>query len=172
MRAAVTSSRSTLAAPLRAPRRAKSATSRRGGACATRARLDAGVGAFGSKAGMTQVFTDDGLCVPVTVIAVRDGNVVTQVRAKYRATGFGARDGREGTGARGASNDSTRARGSRVGRRGGWMRAARATRRRARRAEAREGWGDIVFDRARGRGSRDAGEARGGRTRRARAEKP
>ena len=47
-----------------------------------RARLDAGVGAFGSKAGMTQVFTEDGLCVPVTVIAVREGNVVTQVRIR------------------------------------------------------------------------------------------
>ena len=57
------------------------ATRRR--ACATpRARLDAGVGAFGSKAGMTQVFTEDGLCVPVTVIAVREGNVVTQVRIR------------------------------------------------------------------------------------------
>jgi ribosomal protein L3 len=29
---------------------------------------------------MTQVFTEDGLCVPVTVIAVREGNIVTQVR--------------------------------------------------------------------------------------------
>ena len=59
----------------------KGATRRR--ACATpRARLDAGVGAFGSKAGMTQVFTEDGLCVPVTVIAVREGNVVTQVRIR------------------------------------------------------------------------------------------
>ena len=101
------------------------------------------------------MFTDDGLCVPVTVIAVRDGNVVTQVRAKYRATEWGgAGTGANRGGGRGASNDSTRARGSRVGRRGGWMRAARATRRRARRAEAREGWGDIVFDRARGRGGR------------------
>ena len=31
---------------------------------------------------MTQVFTEDGLCVPVTVIAVREGNVVTQVRIR------------------------------------------------------------------------------------------
>ena len=59
----------------------KGATRQR--ACVTpRARLDAGVGAFGSKAGMTQVFTEDGLCVPVTVIAVREGNVVTQVRIR------------------------------------------------------------------------------------------
>ena len=59
----------------------KGATRQR--ACVTpRARLDAGVGAFGSKAGMTQEFTEDGLCVPVTVIAVREGNVVTQVRIR------------------------------------------------------------------------------------------
>lgn len=57
------------------------------------------------------MFTDDGLCVPVTVIAVRDGNVVTQVRAKYRATGGGARDGREsGGGARRVERFDARAR--------------------------------------------------------------
>jgi large subunit ribosomal protein L3 len=39
------------------------------------------VGCFGSKAGMTQMFTDDGLCVPVTVIGIREGNFVTMVRA-------------------------------------------------------------------------------------------
>jgi hypothetical protein len=54
-------------------------TTRRAATTTTRARLDSGVGAFGSKAGMTQIFTDDGLCVPVTVIAVREGNIVTQV---------------------------------------------------------------------------------------------
>lgn len=54
-------------------------TARRAATTTTRARLDSGVGAFGSKAGMTQIFTDDGLCVPVTVIAVREGNIVTQV---------------------------------------------------------------------------------------------
>ena len=59
--------------------------SRRARGAVTRARLDAGVGAFGSKAGMTQVFTADGLCVPVTVIAVREGNVVTQVRVREYA---------------------------------------------------------------------------------------
>lgn len=47
----------------------------------THARLDSGVGCFGSKAGMTQMFTDDGLCVPVTVIGIREGNFVTMVRA-------------------------------------------------------------------------------------------
>jgi len=30
---------------------------------------------------MTQMFTDDGLCVPVTVIGIREGNFVTMVRA-------------------------------------------------------------------------------------------
>jgi len=46
----------------------------------TFARVDGGVGVFGNKAGMTQIFTDDGLCVPVTVIAVKDGNYVSAVR--------------------------------------------------------------------------------------------
>jgi hypothetical protein len=39
-----------------------------------------GVGVLGKKAGMTQIFTDDGLAVPATVISVADGNVVTAVR--------------------------------------------------------------------------------------------
>ena len=65
-------------APSRTAIALKSTRTRR--APVTRARLDAGVGAFGSKAGMTHVFTPEGLCVPVTVIAVREGNVVTQVR--------------------------------------------------------------------------------------------
>lgn len=58
------------------------AATRAAAACGLKveARFDAGVGVFGNKAGMTQLFTDEGLCVPVTVIAVRDGNVVTQVR--------------------------------------------------------------------------------------------
>ena len=125
---AMTSSRSTFAAPMRAMRDAKTPARRRGGACATRARLDAGVGAFGSKAGMTQVFTDDGLCVPVTVIAVRDGNVVTQVREKYRANAGWPSQGSAREGARDAANDSTDAR-------------------------AREGWTTGSMD---GRGARDA----------------
>ena len=59
---------------------------------------------------MTQVFTDDGLCVPVTVIAVRDGNVVTQVRAKYRATGVGRGTGATRGGARRVERFDARAR--------------------------------------------------------------
>lgn len=42
--------------------------------------LEAGVGIFGNKAGMTQVFTDDGKVLPVTVISVGDGNIVTMVK--------------------------------------------------------------------------------------------
>ena len=83
-------------APSRTAIALKSTLNRR--APVTRARLDAGVGAFGSKAGMTHVFTPEGLCVPVTVIAVREGNVVTQVREdeKYarsiaRGVGWDAR---------------------------------------------------------------------------------
>eukprot|EP00241_Pyramimonas_parkeae_P011015 CAMPEP_0114245862 /NCGR_PEP_ID=MMETSP0058-20121206/12139_1 /TAXON_ID=36894 /ORGANISM="Pyramimonas parkeae, CCMP726" /LENGTH=261 /DNA_ID=CAMNT_0001358977 /DNA_START=225 /DNA_END=1010 /DNA_ORIENTATION=- len=42
--------------------------------------LEAGVGIFGNKAGMTQVFTEAGKVVPVTVISVGDGNHVTMVK--------------------------------------------------------------------------------------------
>ena len=38
------------------------------------------VGLFGTKAGMTQIFTDDGLALPATVIALEDGNVVAQIK--------------------------------------------------------------------------------------------
>lgn len=41
---------------------------------------EAGVGIFGTKAGMMTYFTDDGLCVPATVIALEDGNVVTAIK--------------------------------------------------------------------------------------------
>jgi len=57
-----------------------SSSSSRGARLQTFARVDGGVGVFGNKAGMTQIFTDDGLCVPVTVIAVKDGNYVSAVR--------------------------------------------------------------------------------------------
>ncbi|ACO66258.1 ribosomal protein L3, chloroplast precursor [Micromonas commoda] len=65
-----------LATPVRA------GVARAAGASALKveARLDAGVGVFGNKAGMTQIFTDEGLCIPVSVIAVQKGNVVTQVK--------------------------------------------------------------------------------------------
>lgn len=42
---------------------------------------EAGVGIFGTKAGMTQIFTRDGLALPATVIALEEGNIVTQVCA-------------------------------------------------------------------------------------------
>ena len=65
---------SAVAAPARAVKTAAA------GGLKVEARYDAGVGVFGNKAGMTQLFTEEGLCVPVTVIAVQAGNVVTQVR--------------------------------------------------------------------------------------------
>lgn len=40
---------------------------------------EAGVGLFGTKAGMTQIFTKEGLALPATVIALEEGNIVTQV---------------------------------------------------------------------------------------------
>lgn len=39
-----------------------------------------GVGLLGKKAGMTQVFTADGLAIPATVISTTGGNVVSAVR--------------------------------------------------------------------------------------------
>eukprot|EP00899_Mesostigma_viride_P012633 jgi/Mesvir1/21370/Mv20854-RA.1 len=42
--------------------------------------LEAAVGVFGNKAGMTSIFSDNGVCIPVTVIAIGDGNRVTQVK--------------------------------------------------------------------------------------------
>ena len=41
---------------------------------------EVGVGLFGTKAGMTQIFTPDGLALPATVIALEQGNVVAQVK--------------------------------------------------------------------------------------------
>ncbi|KAG2487119.1 hypothetical protein HYH03_014232 [Edaphochlamys debaryana] len=38
------------------------------------------LGVLGTKAGMMSFFTEDGLCVPATVIALEEGNVVTQVK--------------------------------------------------------------------------------------------
>ena len=42
----------------------------------------AGMGLWGTKAGMTQIFTPDGLALPATVIALESGNIVTQVRPR------------------------------------------------------------------------------------------
>eukprot|EP00197_Chlamydomonas_leiostraca_P016214 CAMPEP_0202862896 /NCGR_PEP_ID=MMETSP1391-20130828/3760_1 /ASSEMBLY_ACC=CAM_ASM_000867 /TAXON_ID=1034604 /ORGANISM="Chlamydomonas leiostraca, Strain SAG 11-49" /LENGTH=253 /DNA_ID=CAMNT_0049542485 /DNA_START=67 /DNA_END=828 /DNA_ORIENTATION=+ len=44
------------------------------------ARYQAGVGLFGTKAGMMSYFTEDGLCVPATVLALEEGNIVTMVK--------------------------------------------------------------------------------------------
>lgn len=41
--------------------------------------LEAGVGVWGTKAGMTQIFRPDGTRLPCTVIALEPGNIVTQV---------------------------------------------------------------------------------------------
>ena len=71
-----------VAAPARAVKTAAA------GGLKVEARYDAGVGVFGNKAGMTQLFTDEGLCVPVTVIAVQAGNVVTQVRTLSTTRNF------------------------------------------------------------------------------------
>eukprot|EP00775_Hariotina_reticulata_P006326 gene6326-6561_t len=41
---------------------------------------EAGVGIYGTKAGMMTYFTEDGSAVPATVIALEEGNVVTMVK--------------------------------------------------------------------------------------------
>lgn len=43
------------------------------------------MGMFGTKAGMTQIFTPEGLAIPATVIALEDGNVVTQVHTEEKS---------------------------------------------------------------------------------------
>lgn len=40
------------------------------------------VGIFGTKAGMMSYFTQDGLCVPATVVALEKGNIVTAVKTE------------------------------------------------------------------------------------------
>mmetsp|Transcript_33999 Transcript_33999/g.74398 ORF Transcript_33999/g.74398 Transcript_33999/m.74398 type:complete len:281 (-) Transcript_33999:356-1198(-) len=57
-------------------------TSGRGALCVRANTLEAGVGLMGNKAGMTQIFTEEGVSVPVTVISLNDGNVVTQVKTE------------------------------------------------------------------------------------------
>ncbi len=46
---------------------------------------EAGMGMFGTKAGMTQIFTPEGLALPATVIALEEGNVVTQVHTEEKS---------------------------------------------------------------------------------------
>ena len=38
-----------------------------------------GMGVWATKAGMTSIFTPEGLCLPATVLALEEGNIVTQV---------------------------------------------------------------------------------------------
>lgn len=46
----------------------------------TARQAEVGVGMFGTKAGMTQIFTPEGLALPATVIAFEKGNMVAQVK--------------------------------------------------------------------------------------------
>mmetsp|Transcript_30744 Transcript_30744/g.100046 ORF Transcript_30744/g.100046 Transcript_30744/m.100046 type:complete len:267 (+) Transcript_30744:25-825(+) len=59
---------------------ARSARAQRGELQVLGAVIEAGVGIMGHKAGMTSIFDEEGMCLPVTVIKVSDGNVVTQVK--------------------------------------------------------------------------------------------
>ena len=49
--------------------------------------MEAGCGLLANKAGMTSFFTPEGLQVPVTVIALLPGNIVTQARGRCRVGG-------------------------------------------------------------------------------------
>ncbi|CAG9466705.1 unnamed protein product [Pedinophyceae sp. YPF-701] len=69
------------AAPLRAQSRPARATPARGMTVVARAK-ELGCGIMGTKAGMTTWFTPDGLALPATVIAIEEGNVVTQVKTE------------------------------------------------------------------------------------------
>jgi len=77
----------------------KSATVARGSLVIRANTLEAGVGIFGNKAGMTQIFTEAGQVVPVTVISIKDGNYVTQVKTKdsdgYTAVQIGYHESKE-----------------------------------------------------------------------------
>ena len=54
------------------------------------------VGLLGHKAGMTTIFDPAGLAIPVTVISIGDGNIVTQASGSApRGPGVVARVGRE-----------------------------------------------------------------------------
>lgn len=70
-------SRSSFAAFKAAPIRSTKASAR---VVVVEARAPAvGVGLMGTKAGMMSYFTESGECVPATVIALEEGNIVTQV---------------------------------------------------------------------------------------------
>ncbi|CAK0744276.1 hypothetical protein CVIRNUC_001535 [Coccomyxa viridis] len=62
---------------------AKSAPSTRQGRgcfCIEARAAAVGMGVWATKAGMTSIFTPEGLCLPATVLALEEGNIVTQVK--------------------------------------------------------------------------------------------
>lgn len=73
------SSRSGAGAALRATPAGRPAAAR-GSLCVVAGSMEVGVGLQGHKAGMTSYFTPEGAQVPVTVIALLPGNIVTQAR--------------------------------------------------------------------------------------------
>lgn len=60
-----------------------SARAVRPGVVVVRAQKVVGMGMMGTKAGMTTFFTASGEALPCTVIALEDGNVVSQVSINY-----------------------------------------------------------------------------------------
>lgn len=64
---------STSAPSLPAPHR-----QRRAHLCVEARAKPVGMGLWATKAGMTQIFTPEGLALPATVLAMEEGNIVTQ----------------------------------------------------------------------------------------------
>ncbi len=55
----------------------------RGHCCIVARAAAIGMGVWATKAGMTSIFTPEGLCLPATVLALEEGNIVTQVRQTF-----------------------------------------------------------------------------------------
>lgn len=58
----------------------------RGHLCVEARAAAIGMGVWATKAGMTSIFTPEGLCLPATVLALEEGNIVTQVRSAQQAS--------------------------------------------------------------------------------------
>mmetsp|Transcript_25380 Transcript_25380/g.71001 ORF Transcript_25380/g.71001 Transcript_25380/m.71001 type:complete len:278 (-) Transcript_25380:68-901(-) len=94
------SARPSAAAPLCAPRRAHTLARRAGGLNVQARTMEVGVGVMGTKAGMTQVFSNDGTsCDPVTIIGFEDnGNYISMIKTDetdgYTAVQVGYKEGK------------------------------------------------------------------------------
>jgi len=65
-------------------RHAQATRQGRGHCCIQARAVPVGMGVWATKAGMTSIFTPEGLCLPATVLALEEGNIVTQVPSRAR----------------------------------------------------------------------------------------